>query len=305
MLPKKLYKYRKFDARALKIVTQKELYYADPKTFNDPMDCCPTLHFDISLQALAKLLVKMTDQGFAEKGSQLVNHAVYNSRKVGDYKTDPDAKKYLIQLLLSDIKKVLDDQLQGQGILSFAGSWDSQLMWSHYADEHRGLCFEFETAAIPHPNLAAVDYNASRTISVSDLYAWRMGESQSAKERVINAYFYAKAPDWRYEGEWRDRAEEPKACGAYNLTAVYFGLKCEYAVQVAIVKMLAKKQSIDLYDIILDNESFDLRRNRFDRNEVEQTGISEPRDILVHLMCSDLEDLAGPDGKDILASLEK
>ena len=41
-----IYKYRKFDTNALRILASKELYFAAPETLNDPIDCqlsVPTL----------------------------------------------------------------------------------------------------------------------------------------------------------------------------------------------------------------------------------------------------------------------
>jgi len=42
-IPPKLYKYRRFDVFCLRLLTQAEVSYSDPRTFNDPLDCDPTI----------------------------------------------------------------------------------------------------------------------------------------------------------------------------------------------------------------------------------------------------------------------
>ena len=57
--PNKLYKYRKFDLRALKMVTDHGLFFANPRNFDDPLDCSLSLAADISPKKLVELLVQV------------------------------------------------------------------------------------------------------------------------------------------------------------------------------------------------------------------------------------------------------
>ena len=45
--PRRLYKYRAFSDRALNMLVFDKLFYADPTTFNDPLDTKPTLVPDL------------------------------------------------------------------------------------------------------------------------------------------------------------------------------------------------------------------------------------------------------------------
>jgi len=38
-------------------------------------------------------------------------------------------------------------------VCSFSGTQYSIIMWSHYADQHRGFCIEYDTNSLPPENL--------------------------------------------------------------------------------------------------------------------------------------------------------
>lgn len=58
-LPHRLYKYRAFNVNTLRLLSEAEVYYADPADFNDPLDCSPTIEIDTDRSSLEKLCYKM------------------------------------------------------------------------------------------------------------------------------------------------------------------------------------------------------------------------------------------------------
>lgn len=53
--PRKLYKYRAFNVFCLRLLTHAEVSFSDPRTFNDPLDCDPTIEIDINRSELEYL----------------------------------------------------------------------------------------------------------------------------------------------------------------------------------------------------------------------------------------------------------
>ncbi|MBN9226141.1 MULTISPECIES: hypothetical protein [Legionella] len=45
--PEILYKYRNFDARAISMLANNQIYFASPLDFNDPFDCVAHEHMSI------------------------------------------------------------------------------------------------------------------------------------------------------------------------------------------------------------------------------------------------------------------
>ena len=109
----------------------------------------------------------------------------------------------LLSLELSD-KRVRDtfvenkEQLnKGRGILCFSEVWGNPVMWSHYAEKHKGLCLEFE---IPDDLLAKITYSRDRLKrEVSELFNSNPTFQESAMNRILTTKF----SHWKYERERR------------------------------------------------------------------------------------------------------
>ncbi|HEV7341613.1 MAG TPA: DUF2971 domain-containing protein [Sphingopyxis sp.] len=199
------------------------------------------------------------------------------SSEYGDYKTDPEVENYLMRMLARDLKSEVDNELGHEGVLSLSATWKSGLMWSHYADEHRGICIEYDTRDQEHPRLKKVDYKGPRAIKTSDLYRWKVRDNPAAKERVFNTYFYTKSGEWRYEKEWRDVREKSGVAEVpFRTTAILFGLRCDSTVIKSIVKLLSDNPEIKIWQVLPKDDGFGLRRYQVDRREIEALAVREP-----------------------------
>ncbi|MFK3891853.1 DUF2971 domain-containing protein [Sphingomonas sp. NPDC079357] len=203
------------------------------------------------------------------------------------------AEQTLKQMIADRIKDEIAHEFRETGVLSLSATWSSVLMWSHYADEHRGICMEYDTSAVLHQHLIPVSYNASRAISTNDVVRWKFKNDFSAERRVRETYFYAKSNEWRYEKEWRDLDSVGSTEAPYELTAIYFGLRCDPAVRMALVKLLINHQDIKLYQIGPQGDTFKLRRRPVERDEIEQSSIRDPGFLYFTDIILDDEDESG------------
>ncbi|MDM7954753.1 DUF2971 domain-containing protein [Blastomonas sp.] len=299
-MPDKLYKYKPFGVNTLRAITEAEVFYAKPSTFNDPLDCDPTIDMDIDRTHLERLLFRMLMRDETEDDArERIGYLRYMSTEYGDFRTDPDVENYLMRMLARDIKSELDKELGTEGVLSLSATWQSGLMWSHYADEHRGICIEYDTRDIPHPCLGKVDYKGPRAVKTSDLYRWKVQERTDAKDRVFQTYFYTKSKEWRYEREWRDRRFKSGVAEVqFRTTAILFGYRCNSSVIKSIVKLLNDNPEIKIWQVLPKDEGFGLRRQQVDRREIDALAIREPgflmfKDIVWDDDNADTEDL-GP-----------
>lgn len=87
------------------------------------------------------------------------------------------------------------------GALSLSETNDSQLMWSHYADSHRGFVIEFDESH---------RYFTERGVSQDEL--WQLKKVVYAETRPqttpvefdMTAILLTKHSSWSYEREWKD-----------------------------------------------------------------------------------------------------
>lgn len=119
------------------------------------------------------------------------------------------------------------------------------LLWSHYADSHRGICIKYEINCDLLPNeecsfscLLDVDYNTFDLSSIND----------ECCKKVLST----KATCWKNESELRLIYFDCNARGGYHpikipgrITDVYFGLKCDPEHEKTITKVLELNNSDD------------------------------------------------------------
>lgn len=87
---------------------------------------------------------------------------------------------------------------QEVGLLCFSATKTNPLIWSHYADRHRGIAIGFEYT-VDNGWLRHVNYpenNARPEVDFSD--------SSYSTEEKGNEIFFTKAKDWKYEEEYRE-----------------------------------------------------------------------------------------------------
>ncbi len=239
-IPRKLYKYRRFDVFCLRLLTHAKVMYSDPRLFNDPLDCDPTIEVDLDMMDLERLCYRMMRRTQPQNParSEIGNYR-YLSSGYGDFKTQPHAEDTLKCMLAQRIKDELTKEFGTFGVFLLSNRWGSVLMWGHYADHHRGVCIEFDTADVGTAQFRPVNYRGARRIRASDLLKWKRDGSAEAKRQVFDTFFLAKADPWRYEKEWRDiRTESGVKEASLRVTAVYFGIQCDASVVQSIVKFL-------------------------------------------------------------------
>ncbi len=113
---------------------------------------------------------------------------------------------------------------KSNGLLCFSGHWRNPVLWSHYADRHRGLCLGFDVTA----ELMPVIYVAKRL--KPDMAAIEAGGY--AAEEQMRQMLTTKFSHWRYENERRlfvnlDKKDEK---GLY-----FFGFCKELALREVVV----------------------------------------------------------------------
>jgi len=306
-LPKKLYKYRVFNIHTLRLLTESNIYYAKPNQLNDPLDCKPTLEIDADSSEIEKLFYKMLKETHDKKveamhdeysktlkiiknnlsktnnGKEFALGQIYHHRhyaeEYGKYDDNSHGEEYYNHRLASIIKDVLYEQIGEKGVLSLCAKWNCPLMWSHYADEHRGICVEYDMTDHDCKNIKAVKYDQPISIKVSDIIAWK-NHSIQAEDRILDIFFYSKAPQWHYEEEWRDIKEVGECSAPFKISAIYFGLCCDVSIKTTIIKLFAGSE-VKFYEVITTNNNFDLQYQETDTDYYLACGLKEPNFILL------------------------
>jgi hypothetical protein len=208
--PEFLYKYRSLACdidreRVQEIITTYQIYYPAPEQINDPFDCrMPPIKSSTPWWTRSRIAATE-----ATTDSERVDnwHKFEESRPRSDAELEElnkplsaDEQREFGEIFSSEIKA----KLKTTGVLSLCAINDNVLMWSHYADSHKGVCLKFCLEKWPDlkTNILPVCYPKERLLLQLD--------SETLKtEQAVEALVLTKDPSWAYECEWRSLARSP------------------------------------------------------------------------------------------------
>ena len=233
-IPKYLYKYRSMHTKkdrehTLRILTHNEIYFAKCTEFNDPFDC--NLHiscegdFTTHKEKLRKLNPDLSEE----------NLVIQTQKDL-----QPENIKKSERKVNNDIRHII----KHIGIFSMSAKHDNLLMWSHYADYHRGICLEFKTTRgkLFGCNLLNVDY----IVNHPKLTIYDVADFEFVKKSVRTKY-----EDWSYEEEWRIIYRET-GCQYFppeELSGVILGARILKKNREMILKSLSEtNRKVKLYE---------------------------------------------------------
>lgn len=128
----------------------------------------------------------------------------------------------------------LNDKLSNFGILSLSSKNNCPVMWAHYASNHTGVLFIFETAKD----------NLLKTATQVE-YIEQRPEMNLENIPII---FYKKAKEWEYEQEFRVMTKKGNCCYNINRTAllgIILGARMNEDTKNQIIELI-KKTKLDL-----------------------------------------------------------
>ena len=200
-IPRFLYKYCSLQ-RALEIIGNQSVYFATYDLFNDPFDCAMLVDPNCSKADWESYL-----------RLQGVDSAMVNSI-VDDMMSHPEKGTEIIRDSIEKVKKNI-------GVLCLSDRPNNLLLWAHYADQHHGVCLEFDVLA--DPPLFCIPKKVLYDDTFPTINYLRNPSS------VVEALCH-KSKDWQVEGEYRVikhnvtglQAVKPEA-----LSKVILGMKCD------------------------------------------------------------------------------
>ena len=205
IFPNKLYKFRDFSDFTDKIILNSEFYFASPKRFNDPFDC------NLSYR-----------QNYTQE--EILAKYVYLTSKL-PFTKEEFINKYGLELeeFLEKYPKLNDTLVSKLGILSLSKSNKNITMWSHYANEHKGLAFEL------HVDEDDEFFHGYGVVEYKEKYDL-LSYTNLTPEKDYEKLFLTKYTDWEYEEEIRIIDYQKNGIRKFNknvLKTIYFGYRAD------------------------------------------------------------------------------
>jgi hypothetical protein len=249
-LPNIIYLYYPFNENLLRMIYEPYVWFSKTETFNDPYELPNVIEYD------------WTAAEFLNE----VRFAYPHSRKKdgwgNQFKSSEDAFAYF-QLndtkTLEEIAKArissIEDTFKKFKISCFSRCFDNILMWSHYANKHRGVVIGYYLSKITSSDekiiASDVDYRHHKK-------KIRAGESAGKITDILRTEYatrkiLTKHPLWSYEQEFRLLTIDDNFCGQYkipkdSIKEVFFGVNMDSAVRKSLIAA-TKKLEIELFDM--------------------------------------------------------
>jgi len=217
----RLYKYQPITEQTLGNLARRKLWASCPSAFSDP--------FEFRLQRVAN------PPGIAELRTQ-----------------NPHLDSLSDAEFLDGAITEFERTISSSGVVCFAQEPNETLMWSHYADRHRGMCLGFSGET-------ALEEVAVYPVEYSDDYP-ELTFKQIWHRNGLARVLWTKHSKWSYEKEFRLIRIEGNQLIDYpgSLTRVIFGLRTSASDQQAIRKVLATESAVEYFKVVQDPAAYEL-----------------------------------------------
>lgn len=95
-----------------------------------------------------------------------------------------------------EMRQILLDQINSYGVISYSRNEKNHLMWSHYADHHKGMCLVFD---VPNP----IKMGIRKVKYLNKLPDINYGAQMTELNKELRKIITIKSKEWRYEKEYR------------------------------------------------------------------------------------------------------
>lgn len=243
--PTHLYKYQRLTAYSLASLLNDTVWLSSPTAFNDPFDCAITLSRDKLKESLDHAITEIARRNGIPK-EQIANH---------DKVINQDEQAY------EWLRNSLKNTMQRIGVLCLSATPNEILMWSHYADNHKGFCVEYDFSEDSHLRKIAEPVRYSETIPALSLANLPKG----AEKNFLDICIFTKAKQWEYEKEWRVIMHEGGRSfqTPSKTTSIIFGARMPLEEKVMLYRALRHKEGIEFKEAQLLEDRFAIQFSPF------------------------------------------
>ena len=292
-LPPKIYRYRPITLRCsenshcalgsnfereLRNLDQDLIWLSNPENYNDPFDSLASFPDSVFSEFLKEEMVARFSETLKKP---------LTSSQIENIITSPQGLKELIRISANEHGE-LNEQERNEAVqeleafydrryaehlslfqeiirksalvCSFSERFDSTVMWSHYAKDHKGFCIEYTLQDLNIDDqisqaLFPVIYTEG-LLNVTE----QLRQKEGDKRGIAFAACISKSKDWEYEREWRlIFLFRPPALSREMImpkpTKILLGAKIEKQHQEQILR-IAKKKHIPVFRMKISHNDY-------------------------------------------------
>jgi len=256
--PTALYRYRSLERLAYKLEELRDgyVFLSDPAKFNDPYDSALSVSWEqVQKQVLEKFGIEYSKFFESLEESQKEEWRIQQEQG------------FQSPGLLSLFGPSADPFSWFQNLVRvscFATNPNSVVMWSHYANQHTGICIEFSRSSmLSSAKFLELLHPVRYSEKILDAFQLTWPNMPEEVWHILAACH--KSKEWEYENEWRLVSLDPASGGKFFLdpcgikpSRIILGERIDQPNQAAIEE-LAQKISVPVIKAELAKDRFKIQ----------------------------------------------
>lgn len=254
-IPTILYKYKPLDKEGytMKILTDGEIYFPSISKLNDPFE--GNIPYIFNKDELTPDNIYLTMRMLAKE-----SYPKMTEEELQEYIFENQKQNLLFDTNYLEEKRQNTKEIVNNlfGIFSLTKKEDNLLMWSYYADSHKGICIGFDSEKLYNATLGTIgpvtyseDLPQKRISDISNIHPFY--------ERLIST----KSKDWQHEKEYRltkiGLANKIIKVPLNTIKEIIFGCKTEFDQKRYIVEFInANNKDCKIFEASMSKSKFKL-----------------------------------------------
>lgn len=266
-MPKRLYKYRAASVYSLASLEQNYIIASRLDTFNDifeaPIDipeevmAAHLYNFYTSYTRLLDGVKQPPPKTLRELSALLIESFLQDDSGTETLSEIKEKSEKSITDLMRKIHFDLVQKMQTQyNVFCMSEKIDNELMWAHYADNHKGFCIAYDmtktdnsSAEFLRQSTLPVYYENEKYISLNNL---EINNEMSGRFCMEASTIKSKA--WSYEKEWRTffvSREKNQKESFLPVVAIYLGARIDESTE-SLLHNICQSKNIPMYRMVPD-----------------------------------------------------
>lgn len=193
-----------------------------------------------------------------------------------DFENMEDKLIDMIQEINNRIFQLIDDKF---GVIALTYLDNDPLMWSHYADSHRGMCIEYDfeeylletedVKSLIFPieyskERVSIDENILDQVDIRDFD----GKGKEDITKLFVRGLFTKNIAWKIEKEWRsitllkNDSVDARKIETFKVKSVSFGNKMHPKIKEALAELL-EDFDFNIFEMVNQLENYDIKREKY------------------------------------------
>ncbi len=256
--PTILYKYKDVTGNGIAhvedMLRNNRLWFSSPKEFSDPFDC--RCVYDVG-NSREEIVLRKT-AFLARRGTSLCDALAQAEQDIPEHADD--VERWQRQQIEAHSRRAANT-----GILCLTLIPNNQVMWTHYAAWHTGICMQFrirDEREVSHIEFIA----AAQPIEYADRCPL-INFVRDDRADIVRKAFLTKTSPYRYEAEWRmvryDDGPSLKPIPTGIIGGVILGVRMNPKTRDRVIQACAEYDGdVDIVKASLDPQTYGLRLER-------------------------------------------